>query len=167
MMLKLHQQEDIFPTTHSRNNQSVFRTLSVTLRSIWLSGRAPSKPSQRSSTKSGSASTSLRGRVKDPRDWPQLWESWVKTNTMIQKETHFPRLFIHFWQNWTCLLYSHIFSKRLPSPWLWAFHLWGREPGSERPHPIEEMWIARKSWWKLIFKITAWFGLVVSLRRRS
>lgn len=66
---------------HSENKQPVCSTLSTTLNSIWLSGSAPSRLSQRSRTKSVSASTSFRGSVKEPRAWPQLWESYKETKT--------------------------------------------------------------------------------------
>lgn len=57
----------------------ISRTFSVTLMRTWLSGSAPSRLNQRSSTRPGSISTSLRGRVKDPRAWPQLWDSCTHT----------------------------------------------------------------------------------------
>lgn len=54
-------------------------TFSMTLNRIWLSGSAPSRLIQRSSTMPGSSSTSLRGSVRDPRAWPQLWDSYLQT----------------------------------------------------------------------------------------
>lgn len=54
-------------------------TFSMTFNRIWLSGSAPSRLIQRSSTMPGSSSTSLRGSVRDPRAWPQLWDSYLQT----------------------------------------------------------------------------------------
>lgn len=69
---------DLFPLVCRYNNHGEVRTLSVTLIRIWLSGKTPSRLSQRSRTKPGSNRTVFRGRVKDPRDWPQLWDNWKK-----------------------------------------------------------------------------------------
>lgn len=54
----------------------------MTLNSIWLSGSAPSRLIQRSSTMPGSSNTSLRGSISDPRAWPQLWDSYVQTQIL-------------------------------------------------------------------------------------
>lgn len=54
-----------------------FLTLSSALNRIWLSGMAPSRLNQRSSTRSFSFSSSLSGSTSEPRAWPQLWESYT------------------------------------------------------------------------------------------
>lgn len=54
-----------------------FLTLSSALSRIWLSGMAPSRLNQRSSTRSFSFSSSLSGSTSEPRARPQLWESYT------------------------------------------------------------------------------------------
>lgn len=104
-------------------------TFSMTLNRIWLSGSAPSRLSQRSSTMPGSSSTSLRGSVRDPRAWPQLWDSYLQTQSI-----------------WSAFLFGWIRCCHRYCWWpsLWESLLLGHEPGSESLHPTVETWNARR-----------------------
>ncbi len=91
-----------------------FLTLSSALSRIWLSGIAPSRLSQRSSTRSFSSSSSLTGSTREPRAWPQLWESYKHTpnsyNTPEQKtlcKYHLSDIISHIKVNIYCKIVSH------------------------------------------------------------